>query len=1075
MTSQEFAWPRTRKAVARTSVVLIGAAVFFSACLQSSSNPQSNPNPTKLNTHTFTLPPGFEIELVAGPPLVDRPISAAFDEQGRLYVSDSSGSNEKVAVQLEKKPHRIVRLEDTDGDGKFDKRTIFADKMMFPEGTMWYRGSLYVAAPPQIWKLTDTDGDGVADKREVWFDGKTLTGCANDLHGPYLGPDGWIYWCKGAFAPQTYDLPSPHRGGEGKGEGGKVTFKTRAAHIFRARPDGSGIEPVMTGGMDNPVDVVFTPGGERIFTTTFFQFPGGGKRDGLVHAVYGGIYGKDWDVIYEPAHKWTGPSIMPVLTHLGPAAPCGLHRYESHVFGKDYENNIFACLFNLQKVTRHVLTPDGATFKSQDSDFVVSDNKDFHPTDVIEDADGSLLIVDTGGWYKLCCPTSQLVKPDVLGGIYRVRKKGMVKLDDPRGLKLDWARMTARELSRLLDDRRAAVRQRAIETVGANGVEALPEITRILVSARSFRSGDPSVEARRNAVWAATRIDDPRARRAVHTALAESDETVHAALHSVSVWRDREALPLLLQILKRSSPQDQRGIAEALGRIGDKSAVPALLAASGETTDRFLEHSLTYALIEIGDRKATEAGLKSESASVRRAALIALDQMQDGGLSADSVLRELSATDPNLRKAAWWIASRHPEWGDKLTGFLRQRMTAKDFNIAEREELVRLLAQMARSPAVQALLASQAGDGSSATQVRRLALQAMGEAGLREAPAAWLASLTKSMTAGDTPLTREAVVTARALRWPKKRPEELVSALRQIGTEGKMPNDIRLTALAAIPDPLKDVPEALFDFLKREVLAEKPIATRGLAAEVLSRARLGRTALLALVEVVPAVGPMEIERVLQAFAQSSDEEVGQKLVTALKKSPARTSLRADSLRPRLAKFSPAVRKQAEDLIAALHKDEANQQAKLTELVENLPTGDVRRGQNVFNSPKAACIACHAIGYLGGKIGPDLTRIGGIRTDRDLLESIVFPGASFVQGYQSVLVICRDGTTHNGIVKKDAADEIILTLTADKEQRIARADIEEMRPGRVSVMPSGLDQQLSRQELADLVAFLKACR
>ena len=96
-----------------------------------------------------------------------------------------------------------MRLEDTDGDGRFDKRTVFADKMMFPEGTMWHDGSLYVAAPPSIWKLTDTDGDGVADQRVEWFQGKTLTGCANDLHGPYLGPDGWIYWCKGAFAEQT--------------------------------------------------------------------------------------------------------------------------------------------------------------------------------------------------------------------------------------------------------------------------------------------------------------------------------------------------------------------------------------------------------------------------------------------------------------------------------------------------------------------------------------------------------------------------------------------------------------------------------------------------------------------------------------------------------------------------------------------------------------------------------------------------------------------------------------------------------------------------------------------------------
>src|SRR5207244_1421833 len=130
-------------------------------------------------------------------------------------------------------------------------------------------------------------------------------------------------------------------------------------------------------------------------------------------------------------------------------------------------------------------------------------------------------------------------------------------------------------------------------------------------------------------------------------------------------------------------------------------------------------------------------------------------------------------------------------------------------------------------------------------------------------------------------------------------------------------------------------------------------------------------------------------------------------------------------------------------------------------------GDIRRGQAVFNNSKAACVTCHAIGYLGGKVGPDLTRIGSIRTDRDLLEAIVFPSASFVRGYEPVLVVTTNGKNHNGILRKESADEIILVLGADQEVRIARSDIEEMQPGRISVMPSGLDQQLSRQDIADL--------
>src|SRR5256885_14667141 len=154
----------------------------------------------KFPTQTLTLPDGFEVESVAQSPLVDRPVSGSFDDQGRLYVTGVSGSNEKPDKQLEAKPHRVVRLEDTHGDGRFDKATVFADKMMFPEGCLWFDGSVYVSAPPSIWKLTDTNSDGVADARQEWHEGKTLTGCANELHGPFLGPDGWLYWCKGAFA-----------------------------------------------------------------------------------------------------------------------------------------------------------------------------------------------------------------------------------------------------------------------------------------------------------------------------------------------------------------------------------------------------------------------------------------------------------------------------------------------------------------------------------------------------------------------------------------------------------------------------------------------------------------------------------------------------------------------------------------------------------------------------------------------------------------------------------------------------------------------------------------------------------
>src|SRR6185503_2925278 len=179
----------------------------------------------------------------------------------------------------------------------------------------------------------------------------------------------------------------------------------------------------------------------------FFETPAAGLRDGLIHAIYGGVYGKPHEDVVE-GHPRTG-DLMPMLAHLGPAAPAGIVRYSARVFGDEFRDNLFLCCFNLHKITRHVLVPAGSTYSTKDSDFLVSDNTDFHPTDILEDADGSLLVVDTGGWYKLCCPTSQLHKPDVLGAIYRIRRSEAPKVEDPCGVKLDVANLAASKAAEL--------------------------------------------------------------------------------------------------------------------------------------------------------------------------------------------------------------------------------------------------------------------------------------------------------------------------------------------------------------------------------------------------------------------------------------------------------------------------------------------------------------------------------------------------------------------------------------------------------------------------------------------------
>ena len=290
-----------------------------------------------------------------------------------------------------------------------------------------------------------------------------------------------------------------------------------------------------------------------------------------------------------------------------------------------------------------------------------------------------------------------------------------------------------------------------------------------------------------------------------------------------------------------------------------------------------------------------------------------------------------------------------------------------------------------------------------------------------------------------------------------------------------MPDDLRLDALAALPHGLQSVEPDLQSFLCANLDPAKSVAARSAAVSVLAKAKLSEEQLLTLSETIKTTGPLEVSKLLAAFEPTTNEAVGLNLMTALKESKGLSGVNPGALKTLVAKYPPSVQEKGNELLALLNVDEAKQKARLDELLATLPKGDIRGGQAVFNSTKAACTSCHKIGYVGGTVGPDLTSISQARTERDLLESIVYPSASFVRSYEPVIVLTKSDEEFSGVLRKDAADEIVLATGPNTEVRVARSDIAEMRPGRVSVMPAGLDEQLSRQELSDLVAFLKGTK
>jgi putative heme-binding domain-containing protein len=596
---------------------------------------------------------------------------------------------------------------------------------------------------------------------------------------------------------------------------------------------------------------------------------------------------------------------------------------------------------------------------------------------------------------------------------------------------------------------------------------AVPALRQAVNSARS-------VSLRRNAVWTLVQIGTPAARAALRPAFADRDGSVRqAAAFSAGSLRDQDAASALIKLLAHEDPFLRRASATALGQIGNAEAIPALLEALAADNDEFLAHALTFALIEINQPQATAKGLSHASPQVRRAALIALDQMPGNSLTREQVAPLLAADDPALRRTALEIVGRR-RWADQVTALLRQWLAEPTPSAEQKTMIQAVIRALAREAAVQKIVLDTLAADATPPALQLVILDGLAQSELEQLPAPFAELLGRRLPKSDRAFQQQVA----ALVWAKDT-AQLDGHFLRLSRDRALPASLRLTMLAIAGRRRPNLDKELFDFLAGKFDEDTAPADRLLAAEALAGATLDNAHLLGVARLVERVGPLELPVLFRTFEKDSIPltrgNLGGVLVAALAKSPGLAGISTDRVDKLARRLTPAHVAEVKKLLDRLHGDRAKIAARMLELERETAGGDAARGRVLFFGKRAACSTCHRLHNQGGNMGPDLSKIAAIRTGRDLLEAVVFPDATIVNGYESYTVATAAGQLHTGLLARQSPEAVYLLTPSKGELRIGRPDITDLTPTRTSLMPQGLERILSKEELSDLLAFLRGLK
>ncbi|HJS09627.1 MAG TPA: HEAT repeat domain-containing protein, partial [Pirellulales bacterium] len=524
-------------------------------------------------------------------------------------------------------------------------------------------------------------------------------------------------------------------------------------------------------------------------------------------------------------------------------------------------------------------------------------------------------------------------------------------------------------------------------------------------------------------------------------------------------------------LLEHRSPAVRLAAAQTLSRHSSSQSLPVLWKALGENPDAFLEHAIVHAIHHLAAAADLETALTNTNPWIRRAALLLLDQPPRvaGALKSDVVLAHVQSNDADLRRTATDILARHSDWAGDVLKLLRGWLASDPPSAEEQRGLRSIVLAFQDQPAIQELVAGAiSGRDVAASDAQRAVLLAtIAETVLPRIPSTWTKGLSQALTDPHTDVRLAALRTAAVLQLPEL-DDQLVKLAEEISAAG----ELRRQALQAVVRRRPALSPALFQVLSTDLGDVERPAIRLSAAELVAQCRLSDDQLrdvLAAVKDDALVAPSVIIPALRRSATPVTaplivDFLAHALESGWRPSEAELNETLKAIAPRQSAAADRIRK--------LHgQGLAGQQARLDGLAPLLAGGNAERGREVFFGKRATCSVCHRIAGQGGQVGPDLTKVGAVRSSRDLLESLVFPSATIAQGFDPYVITTTDGRSTTGVIARQTNDVLFLRDSSGAEVRFRKDQIEDLQRANTSLMPDGLERPLGKEEFRDLLAFL----